>query len=88
MDGIRFGYLEREAKTFVLVRVDEIVLRNPVLITERHQHGKGVGPKPTQFDDDAASRYLVDAIVENPELRDLIPEKIRGLGPLAMAPRR
>ncbi len=81
LPGIRFGYMERVGKTFVLVRVDDVVLRNPVLATERHQEGKGFGPQPTQFDDDAAARFLVDAIVENPELRDLLGAKLRQLSP-------
>ncbi len=81
LPGIRFGYMERIGKTFVLVRVDDLVLRNPVLATERHQEGKGFGPKPAQFEDEAAARYLVDAIVENPEVRDLLGAKLRRLSP-------
>ena len=77
--GIHFGYMEKPGKAFLLVRVDDIVLRNPVLRTERHQDGKGAGPVETKFGDEAAARYLLDAIVENPELRDLLGAKLRGL---------
>lgn len=85
VDGIRFCYMQRGAEMFFLVRVDDFVLRAPVLlIPERHMDEKKFSPNPkgpTTFGDDSAMRLLIDAAIANPEFRDILGDKIRGLGP-------
>ena len=71
MDGVFFGYMECDGKRFVAVRVqygaDDVVVRNPVTLNPpRHTDGKGFGPNPSRFDDDAAERLLIDLIAANP----------------------
>jgi len=75
--GIRFGYMQR-GNEFFAVRVDKLVLRAPVLLVcERHTDGKGFGPNASLLKDVAAMRILVDAIIANPEYRDVFSALIR-----------
>lgn len=81
VDGVFFGYMEREGKTFVAVRAQyneiDVVRKHPVLLDPpRHTDGKGFGPSPARFDDDVARRLLADMIAANPdsahELRQIV----------------
>jgi len=81
VDGVFFGYMERQGKTFVAVRAQygelDVVVRHAVLLDRaRHTDGKGFGPNPSRFGDDSASRLLADMIAANPdsahELRQIV----------------
>ena len=77
-DGIKFGFMQR-SEGFVIVQVDNLVLRAPVLFVGGRHGPKGPGPQWSNLDDDVATRILVDVIVANAELRDVLGDKIRAL---------
>lgn len=80
VDGISFGYMQKDADWFYLVNVASLRLREPVLlIPARHCGGKGFGPIASLIDDDAATSLIVDAIVGNREYRDQLAKHLRGL---------
>ena len=72
VDGIVFGYMEKSHRglgnaRFCAVKVDDVVLDTPVLLKpERHTHGKGFGPRASQFGDVSARNLLADIIQHNP----------------------
>lgn len=70
LDGIFFGYMELPGKRYVAVRAQygelDVILKTPVPINPpRHTDSKKVGPVPTTFGDDSASRLLADMIAAN-----------------------
>lgn len=71
--GLRFGYMEKPGKRFVVVRIvddkEDIVLDNEVLIDfVRHLgHGKRLGPEPTVIKDETAAVLLADVMARNPK---------------------
>jgi len=87
VNGIFFGYMEREGKTFVAVRAQhddidiDVVLQNAVpLDPSRHTDGKGFGPKPSLFGDDSAARLVSDMITTNPQCADKLLQIANRLG--------
>ena len=71
VDGVRFGYMERRAKRFVLVRVQfeehDIILQSPVILDAlRHLGGQRLSPL-LGIGDDLASQLLDDALAQNPD---------------------
>lgn len=77
VDGIRFGYMQKDGDWFYLVNVEGLRLRAPVLLVPaRHSDGKQVGPSASQFQDDGAMCLLADAMVANPEYRDQLAHVI------------
>lgn len=77
--GRRFGFMERSGKSFVIVSVDRVVLRAPVLFIGGRHGPKAPGPAWDKLDDDVAMRIIADAIVANPESRDILAAMLRGL---------
>lgn len=73
IDGLRFGYMEKPGKRFVVVRVlddkEDLVLDNDVLLDfARHLgHGKRLGPEPTIVTDETAAVLLADIMAKNPK---------------------
>jgi len=72
VDGVFFGYMERQGKTFVAVRAQhgeiDVIVKNPVVLDPaRHTDGKGFGPNPSRFGDESATRLLADLIAANPD---------------------
>lgn len=81
VDGIVFGYMERTGEgfpdndRFFAVRVQDIVLENPIqLVPRRHTDGKWFAPKPSQFGDESARALLSDIIAANPAQRASLME--------------
>ncbi len=73
VDGVRFGFMQK-GRQFVAVRASrgqvDVVLKNPVSLRRaRHTDGKGVGPTPTTFGDEAALRLLDAMVTLNPSQR-------------------
>jgi hypothetical protein len=74
-DGLRIGYMEKEGKRFVAVRVmddeSDVILRNELLLhpPSHMGHGKRFAPEPTVIEDDAAKQLLHDIMEKNPEQR-------------------
>ncbi len=71
VDGVRFSYMERRGRKFVVVRVQfeehDVVLPVPVpLDVERHLGYRRLGPEPTPLSDPLASTLLDDVIAMNP----------------------
>lgn len=75
VDGIRFGYMEKEGKRFFAVRVmdgkSDLVLPHEVRIDSTRHMGmnKRFGPEPTIIDDGPATDLLADILRGNPEVR-------------------
>lgn len=75
VDGIKYGYMEKEGKKFFAVRVQDskadLVLPHPVRVdADRHMGmNKRFGPEPTIIDDRPATDLLADILKANPELR-------------------
>lgn len=75
VDGVRFGYMEKDGKKFYVVRVmdskADLVLPHEVRIDpDRHMGmNKRFGPEPTVFDDPPAADLLADILKGNPDLR-------------------
>jgi hypothetical protein len=70
VDGVRFGYMEKEGKTFFAVRAafgaDDVILKAPIeLDPQRHTDDKGFAPPPTTFGDGSARRLLDDMAAAN-----------------------
>ena len=85
VDGVFFGYMERQGKTFVAVRAQsgdvDVILANPVpLDPQRHTDGKGFGPNPSRFGDEAASRLLADMIAANRHVEAALRQIVTRLG--------
>ena len=72
VDGVRFGYMERRGRKFVVVRlqfdVHDLVLRNPVALDRmRHMGNQRFAARPILLTDANASALLDDVIECNPE---------------------
>jgi hypothetical protein len=72
VDGVRFGYMERRGRKFVVVRLQfdehDIVLRTPVALDRlRHMGNQRFSARPTLLSDANASALLDDVIECNPE---------------------
>ena len=72
VDGVRFGYMERRGRKFLVVRLQfdehDIVLRSPVALDRmRHMGNQRFSPRPTLITDACASALLDDVIECNPE---------------------
>ncbi|NUQ11324.1 MAG: hypothetical protein HUU26_03210 [Gemmatimonadaceae bacterium] len=74
-DGLRIGYMEKQGKRFVAVRVmdgaDDVVLEHEVLLDPPSHmgYGKRFSPEPTIIEDDPAKQLLHDIIERNPGQR-------------------
>lgn len=74
-DGLRIGYMEKQGKRFVAVRVmddaDDVVLEHEVLLDPPSHmgYGKRFSPEPTVIEDDPAKQLLHDIIERNPGQR-------------------
>jgi hypothetical protein len=73
-DGLRFGFMERQGKRFVAVRVQygtsDVVLKEPVVLdSTRHLGGHHLAGEPVKLDETAASALLSDAIDVNLDQR-------------------
>jgi len=79
--GIHFGFMQKRAGAFLIVKVDELVLRAPVLFASGRHGPAAPGPAWSPLDDDVAAQILADAIVANPEYRDLLAQTMRSLTP-------
>jgi hypothetical protein len=69
IDGVRFGYLERRAKRFVVVRVQfdghDVILRSPVVLDAlRHLGGQRLSAM-LGIADEVASQLLDDVLTQN-----------------------
>ena len=71
--------MEKAPKFFLIVKVDALVPRAPVLFVGGRHGPAAPGPAWSKLDDDVAMNILVDAIVANPEYRDVLGERIRQL---------
>jgi hypothetical protein len=89
-DGLRFGFLERQGKRYVAVRVQygqtDIVVPHGVVIDQtRHLAGRRLGPDPVPIGDEPASALLGDLIDANPDrkadLAAMRDQVRRALGP-------
>jgi hypothetical protein len=72
VDGVRFGYMERRGRKFVVVRVQydehDVVLRTPVALDRlRHMGNQRFSARPTLITDSCAEALLDDVIERNPE---------------------
>ena len=72
IDGVRFGYMERRGRKFVVVRLQfdehDIVLRTPVVLDPlRHMRNQRFSARPTPLSDADASALLDDVIERNAE---------------------
>jgi hypothetical protein len=72
VDGVRFGYMERRGRKFLVVRLQfdehDIVLRTPVALDPlRHMGNQRFTARPTLLTDANASVLLDDVIECNPE---------------------
>ena len=70
VDGIVFGYMERAAKKFTVVRVrfedHDVVLRNPLVLEPmRHMGNRRFSARPVVIQDEFASALLDDIIAAN-----------------------
>jgi hypothetical protein len=73
-DGLRFGFMEKQGKKFVAVRVgngeQEVVLENPVrLDPARHLGGRRFSATPIPLGDEPASALLGDILDANVDQR-------------------
>lgn len=72
-DGLRVGYMEKDGKRFVAVRVmddkADIMLGNELLLhpPSHMGHGKRFSPEPTIIGDEAAKQLLYDIMDKNPD---------------------
>ncbi|HEV3483814.1 MAG TPA: hypothetical protein VG106_00290 [Vicinamibacterales bacterium] len=72
VDGVRFGYMERRGRKFLVVRIQfdehDVVLRTPVALDRmRHMGNQRFAPRPILLSDANASALLDDVIECNPE---------------------
>ena len=72
VDGVRFGYMERRGRKFLVVRLQfderDIVLQTPVMLDRlRHMGNQRFSARPTLISDANASALLDDVIECNPE---------------------
>lgn len=73
IDGVRFGYMERQGRKFSVVRLQfeehDIVLQTPVTLDRlRHMGNQRFSAQPTLITDACASALLDDVIECNPVL--------------------
>jgi len=85
VNGVFFGYMERQGKTFVAVRAQysdiDVVLETAIpLDPPRHTDGKGFGPNPSRLGDESAGRLLSDMILANPQAADQLRQIASRLG--------
>jgi hypothetical protein len=80
LSGIRFGFMQT-AGGFCFVRIDDLVLRAPVLFIGGRHGPAAPGPAWSELNDDVAAQVLVDSIIANPEYRDALGDSIRKLEP-------
>ena len=71
VDGVRFGYMERRGRKFLVVRLQfdehDIVLRTPVALDRlRHMGNQRFSARPILLTDASASALLDDVIECNP----------------------
>jgi len=78
-DGFWFGFLEKAGKEYVYVRVDGVVLPQPVLHIPGRHGVQAPGPSFPNLNDDVAAAILADMIVENPSCRDSLVAFVRKL---------
>lgn len=75
VDGLRFGYMEKEGKKFYAVRVldskADLILPHEVRVDPTRHMGmnKRFGHEPTVVDAGPATDLLADILKANPELR-------------------
>ena len=67
VDGVRFGYMERRGRKFLVVRLQfeehDVVLRTPVVLDRmRHMGNQRFGARPILLSDASASALLDDVI--------------------------
>lgn len=95
VDGLRFSFMERRGKRFVVVRVQfgaiDIVLPHTVEIdATRHLGGRRLGPAPLPITDISAGALLTDILDGNAEryreLAALRDEVRQGLTPEPRTP--
>jgi hypothetical protein len=72
VDGVRFGYMERRGRKFLVVRLQfdehDVVLRTPLALDRmRHMGNQRFAPRPILLTDANASALLDDIIECNPE---------------------
>ena len=72
VDGVRFGYMERRGRKFLVVRLQfdehDVVLRTPVVLDRlRHMANQRFSARPILLSDASASALLDDVIECNPE---------------------
>ncbi len=72
VDGVRFGYMERRGRKFLVVRLQfdehDVVLRTPVALDRmRHMGNQRFAPRAIVLTDANASALLDDIIECNPE---------------------
>jgi hypothetical protein len=72
VDGVRFAYMERRGRKFLVVRLQfdehDIVLRSPVALDRmRHMGNQRFSGRPILLSDASASALLDDLIECNPE---------------------
>jgi hypothetical protein len=87
IDGVRFGYMERRARKFAVVRVQfgghDIVLGEPVLIDQnRHLGGRRMRAAMIEMGDDEASMLLDDVLRENPAQNDAVARLLQSVNQL------
>jgi hypothetical protein len=90
VDGLRFSFMERRGKRFIVVRVQygatDIVLPHTVEIdATRHLGGRRLGPEPLLITDISAGSLLTDILDANPDrhrelaaLRDQVRQSLAG----------
>jgi hypothetical protein len=78
--GIQFGFMQISGG-HLFIKIDELVLRAPILFIGGRHGPTAPGPAWSELTDEVAARILADAIIANPEYRDLLATKVRGLEP-------
>ncbi len=79
-DGIIFGVMEDESKTFRIVKIGGRVLSAHFELVEGRHGAVAPGPKAAHLDDDAAVRILTDAIIHDRDHADEFAAVIRRIG--------
>ena len=76
----KFGFMQGNPDFFI-VKINDLVLRSPVLFIGVRHGPKGPGPgNVNNVNAEAAIHILADAIVANPEYRDALAGCIKELG--------
>lgn len=74
-----FGFMETWDKAFLFVKVNQLVLPQPVLFVPGRHGVAAPGPSFPDLGPDAAAAILLDMIVANPALRDALGKKLHAL---------